>query len=314
MEQITLNGQFQIIEELARGGMGTIYLAEELGEVGFRKTVAIKVINPSLLKDKESLELFIGEAKLVADLLHENIVQVYHFDKSGRQYYMVMEMVFGKNLEKITRRIKQAKKFMSPLIAVCIMEQICRGLDYAHRKRDREGRRLKIVHRDISPANVIVNFRGIAKLTDFGIAKALNLKVPDETEVVMGKFPYMSPEQVQFEGTDARSDIFSLGLVFYELVTNQVVYPAETGERLIELMEHSSPLPPREINSEISFDLNQLILKAMEIDPQKRFQSAKEMREGLTEYLIEQSVIHTDELLAEFMSEIFPESRKDAYW
>lgn len=314
MQQLLLNGKFQILEELAKGGMGTVYLAEQIGTDSFRKTVAIKIINPSLIRDKEALELFMGEAKLVADLLHENIVQVYHFSKSEDQYFMVMEMVFGKNLEKIIKRIKQSKTFISPLVAAAIMEQICRGLDYAHRKRDREGRRLKVVHRDISPANILLNYRGVAKLTDFGIAKALNLKVPDETEVLMGKFPYMSPEQVRFEGTDTRSDIFSLGLVFYELLTNEVVYPAESGDTLLEMMEHRKIIPPREINSQIPYSLNEMILKAIARHPVSRFQSAKEIREPLNQYLLENKIIHTDEFLEAFMGELFPESRKNVYW
>lgn len=314
MEQFILNGKFQIIEELAKGGMGTIYLAEQIGTDNFRKTVAIKVINSSLLRDKEALELFMGEAKLVADLVHENIVQVYHFSKWENQYFMVMEMVFGKNLEKIIRRARQLKMMLSPLIASAIVEQICRGLDYAHRKRDREGRRLKVVHRDISPANVLVSFRGVAKLTDFGIAKALNLNVPDEKEVLMGKFPYMSPEQVRFEGTDARSDIFSLGLVLYELMTNQVVYPAESGEDLLDLMRRQQIIPPRELNPQIPYYLNELILKAIEVDPERRFQSAREIRELLSQYLLENKILHTDEFLSELMSDLFPEARKNLFW
>ncbi|MEK7486307.1 MAG: serine/threonine-protein kinase [Planctomycetota bacterium] len=314
MQQLLLSGKFQILEELAKGGMGTVYLAEQVGTDNFRKTVAIKIINPSLLRDKEALALFMGEAKLVADLLHENIVQVYHFSKSEDQYFMVMEMVFGKNLEKIIKRIKQSKTFISPLVAAAIMEQVCRGLDYAHRKRDREGRRLKVVHRDVSPANILLNYRGVAKLTDFGIAKALNLKVPDETEVLMGKFPYMSPEQVRFEGTDHRSDIFSLGLVFYELLTNEVVYPAESGDTLLEMMEYQKKVPPREINPQIPYSINEIILKAIERQPLDRFKSAREIRDPLNQYLLENKIIHSDEFLEAFMGELFPESRKNVYW
>ena len=224
MDDLKYLSHYKIIRKIATGGMGNIYLAEQLGAHGFSKTVAIKTIRTSLLSDQETLDMFIGEAKLVANLIHANIVQVYQFEKVDKFYYLIMEYAEGVNIEHLIKRNNFMKKHIPFDMGAYILSQVCRGLDYAHRKRDRTGERLKVVHRDISPSNIIVTNGGIVKLTDFGIAKALITKIPDERLVIMGKYPYMSPEQAQFEGTDARSDIFSLGLVAYELLTGKIVF------------------------------------------------------------------------------------------
>lgn len=306
LEYIT---KFKIIEKIATGGMGSIYLAEQWGAHGFRKNVVIKTIRASLLTDEDTLQMFIGEAKLVANLVHENIVQVYQFEESAGTYYLIMEYAAGPNLEIFLERHKFMKKMVPVDMILLIISNIARGLEYAHRFRDREGKRLKIVHRDISPSNIIITYQGVIKLTDFGIAKALTMNIPDEREVVMGKYPYMSPEQAHFEGTDLRSDIFSLGLVAYELLTTEMVFKVEDGDALLKAMQKPIP-PPHIINPSIPTPISNIVMKALEMIPEKRFQSAGEMRKALINVMKTMTSPPTNEKLAKYVELLFPEAKK----
>ncbi len=309
MEELKCFTHYQIIEKIAVGGMGAIYLAEQKGANDFTKTVAIKTIRASLISDPETLDLFIGEAKLVADLVHENIVQVYHFYEVDGIYYLIMEYAEGKNLENIMKRQQFLEKSVPLDVAVYMVQKICCGLDYSHRKRDRQGNRLKIVHRDISPSNIIITYGGGVKLTDFGIAKSLTMKTPDEHFVIMGKYPYMSPEQVQFEGTDVRSDIFSLGLVTYELLTGQMVFDVSDDLELLHALNKPIP-PPSTLNSSIPKKLDAIVMKALEIKPEDRFASAKKMGEALEGFLRSKRINTNQERLAQYLELLFPEARK----
>lgn len=308
MDDLRYLSHYKIIKKIATGGMGDIYLAEQLGAHGFRKTVAIKTIRSSLLADQETLDMFIGEAKLVADLIHANIVQVYQFEKVDNFYYLIMEYAEGVNLELLINRHNFMKNYMSFDTGAYILSQVCRGLDYAHRKRDRLGERLKVVHRDISPSNIIVTTGGIVKLTDFGIAKALITKIPDERMVIMGKYPYMSPEQAKFEGTDVRSDIYSLGLVAYELFTGDVVFDVNDDIELIEALR--KPIEDLHTkNNNIPKTLSDIIMKAIALNPKERHQSAKEMGDLLDQFLYKHRCQISNSRLAKYLELLFPENK-----
>lgn len=310
MQELQYLTQFRIIEQIAVGGMGAVYLAEQIGAHNFRKTVAIKTIRAALIEDEETLEMFLGEARLVADLIHENIVQVYQLGESDDGiYYVIMEYAGGPNLETFMARHKFMRKNVPVDIAAFVASRVARGLDYAHKKRDNQGKRLKIVHRDVSPSNIIITYQGVVKLTDFGIAKALNMKVPDEHEVIMGKYSYMSPEQVRCEGTDLRSDIFSLGLVAYELLTGQIIYDVDDGLELLEALKKPVPYPHL-INSAVPPALSEIIMKAIAHNPDDRFSSAKEMQERLEHFLYDNGFGPTNEALAKYVELLFPEARK----
>ena len=199
-----------------RAAWGRSILAEQHGAEGFRKIVAIKTIKREYLKNQENVDFFVGEAKLVADLIHENVLQVYQLGETKGIYYIVMEYAHGKNLTDFIKEHKNRSKVSNVEIGAFIVSRVARALHYAEP--------LNIVHRDVTPSNIIITYQGVVKLTDFGIAKAVTMNTPDEEEVIMGKLPYMSPEQAKFRGTTPQSDIFSLGLVMYELLTNTVVY------------------------------------------------------------------------------------------
>jgi serine/threonine protein kinase len=302
----------RILKKLATGGMGTVYLAEQLGADAFNKTVAIKMLKPDLLQKKRNLDLFIGEAKLVADLIHENILQVYQLERYKGQYFIVMEYVNGKNFAQLLQRQKKRGVVMDPDMAAFMMSRVCRALEYAHHKRDRTGKPLGIVHRDVTPSNVIIDWGGVVKLMDFGIAKALSMSTPDESEVLMGKWPYMSPEQVKFEGTDGRSDIFSLGLVMYEVITGTRVYNVETREELMDRMFNYRIKDLRALRPDMPEELAAICMKALNVGQSDRFQRAGEMGKALELYMYRDRYGPTNEKLSTYISELFPEVDQNA--
>ena len=211
MALFTIQNEFryEIVRKIFEGGMGIVYEAEQHGAREFVKRVAIKIIRPNYASQKMFIENFIGEAKLVADLIHTNISQTYHLGASGNMFFIAMELIRGVNLEQFTRRLAEKRRVLPIELAVFIVSRVARGLAYAHAKRDKDGKLLGIVHRDVSFKNIMIAFEGDVKLTDFGVAKARGFLTDQEGEVIAGKADYMSPEQADFQVTDKRSDLFS---------------------------------------------------------------------------------------------------------
>jgi serine/threonine-protein kinase len=314
MKDIFCDTNFRIIQKLASGGMGDVFLAEWQGAVGFRKTVAIKTVRRNLLKDRRTKAMFIGEAKLVSDLIHENILQIYQLGQYENGYYIVMEAVFGLDLGDLIQTHRDRKLAMPVELAAFIVSRVARALHYAHNKRDHDGKPLNIVHRDVTPHNVMINYGGVVKLTDFGIAKALTHPTPDETTTLMGKFPYMSPEQVMFQGTDARSDIFSLGLVAFELLTGRMVYKVSDADTLLDKMERFRIPHVKKINPAVPDVLDSIVMRSLKLDPEKRFSDAKKMGAALEHYMYDKGFGPTNEKLAAYIAEIDPQAKDKAYW
>jgi serine/threonine protein kinase len=301
----------RILRKVAEGGMGTVYLAEQLGERQFKKIVALKVIKEDRLQDRQALQMFLDEARLVADLVHSNIAQVYNLGRVGNLYFIVMEFLHARTLAEYLNRHRELGIHPPFDMSAFIVSRVCRGLDYAHTKRDIYGRHLGIVHRDVTPTNIMIDFRGAVKLTDFGIAKALTMNMPDETKVIMGKLPYMSPEQASGGVTDARTDIFSLGLVLYECLTMTRVYMPKTRKELIELMTKYRIRDPRKIVPAIPEDLASITMKALEKKPEDRFQTAFEFGDALERHMYGKGYGPTNEKLARYLLEIFPGVDRD---
>ena len=307
MQEISYNTSYQIVRKLATGGMGSVYLAEQMGAEGFRKVVAIKTIKKEYLKNKENVDLFVGEAKLVADLIHENVLQVYQLGQTKGIYYIVMEYAHGKNLADFIKAHKERHKVTNVDIGAFIISRVCRALHYAHEARSMAGKPLNIVHRDVTPSNVIITYGGQVKLTDFGIAKAVIMNTPDEAEVIMGKLPYMSPEQAKFVGTTRQSDLFSVGLVMYELLTNTVVYNVNDIDDLVDKMDNYSIKPPRRLNPHIPEKLEAIILRCLEVKPTNRYQTARELVQDLEHYMYDGGYGPTNEKLQRYLGRLFPE-------
>jgi len=307
MQEIQYLTAYQIVRKIASGGMGSVYLAEQLGADGFRKLVAIKTIKKELMKNKENVDLFVGESKLVADLIHENVLQVYQLGQTKGIYYIVMEYAHGKNLADFIKEHKTRGKVTNVEIGAFIISRVCRALNYAHEARSMSGQPLNIVHRDVTPSNVIITFGGVVKLTDFGIAKAVSMATPDENEVIMGKLPYMSPEQAKFQGTTRQSDVFSLGLVMYELLTNTVVYNVNDIDDLVDKMDNYSIKPPRRLNPHIPEKLEQIMMKALDVNPATRYATGKEFGQDLEHYMYDGGYGPTNEKLQRYLARLFPE-------
>lgn len=307
MQEIQYLTSYQIIRKLATGGMGSVYLAEQLGAESFRKVVAIKTIKKEYLKNRENVDLFVGEAKLVADLIHENVLQVYQLGQTKGIYYIVMEYAHGKNLADFVRAHKERHKVTNVDIGAFVVSRVCRALHYAHESRSLAGKPLNIIHRDVTPSNVIITYGGVVKLTDFGIAKGVIMNTPDEAEVIMGKLPYMSPEQAKFQGTTRQSDVFSLGLVMYELLTNTVVYNVNDIDDLVDKMDNYTIKPPRRLNPHIPEKLEQIMLRALEVNPANRYQTSREFGQDLEHYMYDGGYGPTNEKLARYLARLFPE-------
>jgi serine/threonine protein kinase len=295
---------YELTRKIAEGGMGIVYEATQRGAGNFRKIVAVKLIREEYSTIPEFQKNFIGEARLVADLIHTNIVQTYHLGQVGGQYFMVMEFVRGVHLENVLDRHRALKKPIPVDLAAFIISRVARGLAYAHTKRDSEGRHLNIVHRDIGPKNVLLAYEGDVKLTDFGIAKALDLMYNEEGKVIAGKDEYLSPEQASYAVTDARADLFPLGIVLTELLLGRNIF--RSADRL-ESRRNILTLPiPRfsTLRPEIDTRLEAIIQKALQRDRDKRYQSAGEMLTDLEVYLYSDRYGPTNEKLGVYLKEL----------
>jgi len=295
---------YEMVRKIADGGMGVVYEAHQRGAGNFKKVVAVKLIREEYSAIEEFQKNFIGEARLVADLIHTNIVQTYHLGQVGGQYFMVMEFVQGVNLEQFLERHRTLQRQMPIDIAAFIISRIARGLTYAHQKRDGEGRLLGIVHRDIGPKNVLIAYEGDVKLTDFGIAKALDLMYNEEGKVIAGKDEYLSPEQASYAVTDARADLFPLGIVLTELLLGKNIFrsPNRADSRRNIL---TMPIPQfSSLRPDIDPKLEAIIQKSLLRDRDKRHQSAAEFLTELEVYLYSDRYGPTNEKLGVYLKEI----------
>lgn len=293
---------------IAEGGMGNIYEAILYGAEGFEKRVAIKMIREEYTSVKEFVGLFIGEAKLVADLVHQNIVQIYKLGKVNGNYYIAMEYVNGVNLRDLMEKHLAGGTKIPVDLGVFIISRVCRGLEYAHNKTDPYGALLGVVHRDINPNNLMISSEGEVKITDFGVAKARHFMENKEGKVVMGKAPYMSPEQARGETTDKRSDLFSLGVVMYELLTGESLFSkGEDAKQIMENVFKMTVPSPREFNPEIPEDLEKIILRTLERDLAKRYPNAGKLGYDLEYFMYHKGYGPTIQTLEKHLRLLFPE-------
>ncbi len=294
-----------MVRQIAEGGMGVVYEAHQHGAGQFRKTVAVKLIREEYSAIPEFQKNFIGEARLVADLIHTNIVQTYHLGQIGGQYFMVMEYVGGQNIEQFLERHRRLERQVPVDLAAFIVSRVARGLTYAHQKRDRDGHPLNIVHRDIGPKNVLMGYEGDVKLTDFGIAKAFNLMYNEEGKVIAGKDEYLSPEQASYAVTDARADLFPLGIVLTELLLGRNIFrDSDRAQSRRNIL--SMPIPRfSTLRSDIDDRLETIIQKALTRDRERRYQSAAEVLNDLEVYLYSHGYGPTNEKLGTYLRDLY---------
>ncbi|MDA8121802.1 MAG: serine/threonine-protein kinase, partial [Deltaproteobacteria bacterium] len=298
-------GKYLLLEKLATGGMAQLYRAKIIGVQGFEKFIAIKMILPHLAEEKELVSSFIDEAKLAALLNHQNIVQIYDFGELEGSNFITMEYLFGKDLRAI---LAKAREFDMPLgleYGLFVTSRICAGLEYAHTVKDFQGTPLNIIHRDISPQNVIVTYQGDVKIVDFGIAKAATQSTATQVGMIKGKVAYMSPEQAAGKPVDHRSDIFSLGILLYELVTGFKLFKGEDTLQILARVREADFDSPELVVGGLPPKLYAILNRALAKDVGERYQSCAEMLADIEEALYEQGLRPSARGLAQYMRNLF---------
>ncbi len=297
--------RYEITRKIFEGGMGIVYEAEQRGSREFVKRVAIKIIRPNFASQKMFMDNFIGEAKLVADLIHTNIVQTYHLGEANGLCFIAMELIRGVNLEQFTHQLADRKRSLPKELAVFITSRVARGLAYAHSKADKDGKPLGLVHRDVSFKNIMIAFEGDVKLTDFGIAKAKGFLTDQEGEVVAGKPDYMSPEQADFQITDKRSDIFSTGIVLAHLLLGRNIFKGATAEESRNRIMQQ-PIPDfHSLDPRIDDKLNDILHHCLARDLSHRYATADQLLTELEYYIYHGGYGPTNETLGKFIRELF---------
>jgi TonB family protein len=270
-------GQYELIELIATGGMAEVYRARMSGVEGFQKIVSIKRILPHLTDNDEFVTMFVDEAKVAAQLQHPNIIHIYDLGKIERSYYIAMEYIDGRDLRSILRTLEEKHARLPIGLALFIASHLAAALEYAHRKRDLQGKSLGLVHRDVSPQNVLISYDGHIKLCDFGIAKAASKASHTRSGALKGKLQYMSPEQAWGKDIDNRSDIFSLGLVLYEMLTGRKAFAGDSELSILEQVRAPRIMPPREYDPAIPPEVERVVMTALRENRNERYQSAAEL-------------------------------------
>jgi serine/threonine-protein kinase len=284
------NQRYRITEKIDAGGMAEVYRGiAESAVGGIRKAVAIKRILPNLTKNKKFVSMFLDEARVSMHLQHANIVGVFDIGMADTAYFIVMEYVDGANLKTLIESVRRQGTRMSVAHTLYILMEVCKGLQYAHDATDPEnGRELGIVHRDISPPNILVSKRGEVKLVDFGLAKATSQLESTDPGVVKGKFSYLSPEAASGKEVDRRADIFAVGILLYELLTGKRLFYGETDYQTVELVRQAKVPNIAQQNPEVTPELEQVVRKALARDLNQRYQTAGDLQDALAQYLFSQ--------------------------
>ncbi len=300
-------GRYQLLALLATGGMAEIYLARQTGIKGFERLVVVKRILPHLARKERFVEMFLDEARIAAQLSHPNIVQIFDLGHEDGEYYIAMEYLEGESLGYLVHEARASGHSLPSQLAAAIVAQVCDGLDYAHKLKDENGKPLKIVHRDVSPHNIIVLFSGGVKLVDFGIARAASQSHQTQAGTRKGKLTYMPPEQYMSNPVDARSDVFSLGAVMWELLTRRRLFKRENEAAVIQAILNEPVPEVREIRPDLTPDLAAVAMRALRRDPAERFQDAGEMGAAIRESLRATGAAAGMPEIAAFVSLVFAE-------
>jgi serine/threonine protein kinase/Flp pilus assembly protein TadD len=299
-------GKYQLLQKIAVGGMAELYRAKVTRDHGFEKQVAIKKILPHLSDEGNLVKAFIDEAKLAALLQHENIIQIYDFGSIHGEYFIAMEYLFGKDLRKLIHKLRKNGSALDLESTLYVISRICAGLDYSHKLKDLQGKPLNIIHRDINPQNIFLTYEGQVKIIDFGIAKAASHNSTTHEGLIKGKIAYMSPEQAMGHVIDHRSDIFSTGIILYELLAGQRMFEGETMHIYSQVREaHYTPL--KKLRPDLPDKLYTVVERALAKEPDERYQTCSQMLADLEECIFELSVRPNSRSFADFVQDFFKE-------
>jgi serine/threonine-protein kinase len=282
--------RYRVVEKLESGGMAEVFRAESEGLQGFRKQVAIKRVLPHLSSKKKFISMFLDEARLSAQLSHSNCVQVFDIGVGDNAFFIVMEFVDGANLKAIIEHIRKTGRDFPVEAAVYISLELCKGLAYAHELTDNNGAALHIVHRDMSPPNVLVTKNGEVKIVDFGLAKANSQLEKSEPGIIKGKFSYLSPEAAMGQEVDARTDVFAVGIILWELLAGQRLFLGDTDFQTVKKVQAASVPSIATINRKVPAELEKIIAKSLARDPQQRYTTARDLGMDLSKFLFKYGV------------------------
>ncbi|NUN13767.1 MAG: serine/threonine protein kinase [Myxococcales bacterium] len=297
-------GKYLLLNKIAVGGMAEIFRAKSLGAEGFEREIVIKRILPSFSADDNFVTMFVDEARLAAKLHHANIVQIFDFDKADGTYYIAMEYIEGTDLRRILERCRQYERHLSPPQAVWIAVEVCKALHYAH-TRKHKNEALNLVHRDVSPHNIMVSYNGEVKLTDFGIAKAASRSTATRVGLVKGKCSYMSPEQARGKPLDGRSDLFALGIVLWEMLTDRRLFTGDTEIETLQNVLRCEVESPSRYNRDVPPELDEIVRKSLASQANDRYRDVGAFQFDLERFLYNTVTDSSDINLAETMHQLF---------
>jgi serine/threonine protein kinase len=297
-------GKYQLLKKLATGGMAEVWLARQTGIEGFQKNLVVKRILPHLAEDREFVEMFRNEALIAARFNHPNIAQVYEFGEANGTYYIAMEFIHGEDLGRVMRKAASTGQWVARPLAIRIVASACEGLHYAHSRTDDAGRPLRVVHRDISPQNILISFDGSVKLVDFGIAKAADQASLTKSGAIKGKFAYMAPEQAAGKPLDARADIFAIGLVLYELLTGHRPLKRDSELATLQAAMECAIDPPSQV-ADVPEDMDAVVMRAIAKSADDRYRDARQFQMALEEILVGQRWVAGSVQISELMETLF---------
>ncbi|HLU66195.1 MAG TPA: serine/threonine-protein kinase [Kofleriaceae bacterium] len=297
-------GRYELLRRIAHGGMAELFAARMSGAGGFEKTVALKRILPELAGDRQFVAMFLDEARIAATLNHPNVVQVYDIDSVDGQYYISMEYLRGLDLGVVTKALRARQRTLPLPLALRIIMDVASGLHHAHEKRDVHNRPLGIIHRDVSPRNVFLTEDGVVKLVDFGIAKARDRLAVTRTGTVKGKFPYMAPEQIAEHAIDRRADVFSLGVLLWEVTCGRRLFTGATDYVVLRKILHQPVPRPSEVVPGYPPALERIVMRALARDPDQRTASAEALRGELEALVAELGLEAPSSGLADLVREL----------
>ena len=290
-------GRYRLIKSLGAGGMAEAFKATYSGPGGFERTVVIKRILPANGDDPEFLRMFTAEAKILGMLHHPNVVQAYDFGESDGALFLVLEYVDGPSLGRLLKALRHAKRPLPLAVVAHFAHQVCRALDYVHSLRTSDGEALSVIHRDVTPSNIVLTMSGSLKLLDFGIAKYESSEAQTQHQTVKGKPAYLAPEIIEGYPFDGRADLFSLGVVIYEALTLAPLFAADTDLATLHKVLEMPIAPPSWSRHEVPMELDRIVMKALERDPARRYPSAAQMGRALEEYVVA-AHLHTEDVVS----------------
>lgn len=302
--------RYRVVERLEAGGMAEVFIGEAMSVQGFKKKVAIKRVLPHLAQNKNFMGMFLDEARLGARLNHANIVSVFDIGAADNTYFLVMEFVDGANLKKIIEVLRRHGRHFPIKEAIYLAMEACRGLSYAHELVDDDDNFVGLVHRDVSPPNILVSKRGEVKVTDFGLAKASTQLEKTDPGVVKGKFSYLAPEAAKGESVDARADVFAMGIVLWEMLAGRRLFLGETDYQTVKLVQQANVPSLSRLNPEVDEEFEAVLAKALTEDPNARYQSARDFGDGLASYLFKNQMKVTSYDIATLVKQTVAQDKK----